>query len=300
MNQPSIGLKETPPCFIRTLNRKRAILFIGAIMAKLPNNYFPHDFNARIDRKILRLRKVLGIEGYGIFWMLIETLCTEENFSYPISDIDLLADDYGCSVEKVEAVVKQFGLFQIDEGNNFFSLSLITRLQKYLDISEKARLNVTKRWEKARKMKGIDTPVLPPYCESTTIKEKERKGKDIIEKNIIENERKEYFEMQFIQKISDEHLPIWREWIDYCYARGDVKLNRQTVVYMINLLKEHSGRINEIIITTMQKNAKGLIANGNNTKEIKPRGSIDWDKYANEREQSKPRSSGVVPGIPDE
>lgn len=148
-------------------------------MTKLPNSYFPHDFNARLDRKILRLRKVLGIEGYGIFWMLIETLCTEENFSYPMKDIDLLADDFGCSVEKIEAVIKQFSLFEIDKEAKFFSLSLITRLQKYLDISETARNNINKRWEKARLLKEMNTPVLPPYNESNTIKEKDIKEKKI-------------------------------------------------------------------------------------------------------------------------
>jgi hypothetical protein len=85
--------------------------------------------------------------------MLIETLCTQENFSYPIKDIDLLADDFGCSVEKVDAVVKQFELFEIDKEAKFFSLSLISRLQKYLDISESARRNANKRWEKARQLK---------------------------------------------------------------------------------------------------------------------------------------------------
>lgn len=147
---------------------------------KLPNSYFPHDFNARFDRKILRCRKVLGIEGYGIFWMLIETLCLQENFSYPLKDVDLLADDFGCSVEKVEAVIKQFELFNIDKDAKFFSLSLIARLQKYLDISEKARLNANKRWVKSKEIKGIDATALLPHSESNAIKENNIKENEII------------------------------------------------------------------------------------------------------------------------
>ena len=153
---------------------------------KLPNDYFPHDFNARFDRKILRCRKVLGLEGYGIYWMLIETLCLQENFSYPLKDIDLLADDFGCSVEKVEAVVKQFELFQIDKDAKFFSLSLIARMQKYLELSEKARHSVNVRWEKAKKLKELqqtDTTVLQSYNESNTIKEKDIKEYKIKENN---------------------------------------------------------------------------------------------------------------------
>lgn len=159
---------------------------------KLPNDYFPHDFNARSDRKILRLRKVLGCEGYGIFWMLVETLAVQPNFSYPFSDVDLLADEFGTSTAKVEAVIKQFDLFEIDKGAHFFSLSLIVRLQKYLEISQKARENVNKRWKKVRELKSKDqkqltkqydrnTTVLPPHNDRNTIKEK----------NIKEDKRKE-------------------------------------------------------------------------------------------------------------
>jgi hypothetical protein len=186
----------------------------------------------------------------------------------------------------------------IKDGDNYYNPRMRKETERRKLYSESRKNNrKSKDYEEQGKTYDNHMPNISktyvPHMETETITETETV-------NEAENEKKEYFEMQFIQKISDEHLPIWREWIDYCYARGDVKLNRQTVVYMINLLKENSGRINEIIILTMQKNAKGLIANGNNTKEIKPRGSIDWDKYANEREQSKPRSSGVVPGIPDE
>ena len=183
-------------------------------MIKLPNDYFPHDFNSRTDRKILRLRQVLGVEGYGIYWMLIETLATEEDFSYPIKDIDLLADDFGTSKEKVEAVVKQFDLFKVDKQAMFFSLSLIARMQKYIELSENARKAVNIRWEKARKLKELDTPVLPPYSESNTIKEK-----DIKEHKIKERKPVDYFEnifnlylLEFVNKLP---LETWKEWVDY-------------------------------------------------------------------------------------
>jgi len=154
---------------------------MGDKMVKLPNDYFPHDFNARTDRKILRLRQVLGVEGYGIYWMLIETLATEEDFSYPISDIDLLSDTFGTSKEKVEAVVKQFGLFEIDKQAKFFSLSLIARMQKYIELSNKARKAAVIRWEKARKLKEMDAPALQSHSEGKAIKEKDIKEKKIIE-----------------------------------------------------------------------------------------------------------------------
>ena len=34
--------------------------------------YFPHFQDARRDIKILRVRRDLGIEGYGIYFMILE------------------------------------------------------------------------------------------------------------------------------------------------------------------------------------------------------------------------------------
>ena len=183
-------------------------------MVKLPNDYFPHDFNSRTDRKILRLRQVLGVEGYGIYWMLIETLATEEDFSYPMKDIDLLADDFGTSKEKVEAVVKQFDLFKIDKHAMFFSLSLIARMQKYIELSENARKAVNIRWENARKLKEMDTPVLLPHNEGNTIKEKnikEHKIKRIKPVDYFENLYNLYL-LDFVNKLP---LETWKEWVNY-------------------------------------------------------------------------------------
>lgn len=175
---------------------------------KLSVNYFTHDFNARHDRKSLRLRKVLGCEGYGIYWMIIETLATQENFSYPLKDIDLLADEFDSSVEKVEAVIRQFDLFQIDESNNFFSLSLVARMQKFLEISEKARQSVNVRWQKARKLKEIDTSVLLAYNESNTIKEEEitEQDKRIDDIKIKWNELAKINNLSQVLKLTDKRI----------------------------------------------------------------------------------------------
>ena len=36
--------------------------------------YFPHDYNSRTDEKIKLLIRKHGIEGYGIFWAIVEDL----------------------------------------------------------------------------------------------------------------------------------------------------------------------------------------------------------------------------------
>ena len=50
--------------------------------------YFPHFSNARNDSKLMRIRRIFGIEGYGIYFMLLEILRDQQNFKYPLESID--------------------------------------------------------------------------------------------------------------------------------------------------------------------------------------------------------------------
>jgi hypothetical protein len=103
--------------------------------------YFPHFSNARHDRKLKRVRKELGVEGYGIYFMLLEVLRDQEEFKYPIEDLDLLADEFGTSEQKVRTVICNYQLFQVDERENFFSLKFVKYLQPYLDNKHRNRIN---------------------------------------------------------------------------------------------------------------------------------------------------------------
>ena len=102
--------------------------------------YFPHFSNARTDRKILRLRKELQIEGYGIYFMLLEVLRDTTNFKYPLEDIDLLAVEFNTSEQKIRTVICNYGLFEIDENQHFFSEKFDEYLQPYLKMKEQRRM----------------------------------------------------------------------------------------------------------------------------------------------------------------
>ena len=102
--------------------------------------YFPHFSNARTDRKILRLRKELQIEGYGIYFMLLEVLRDTPNFKYPLEDIDLLAVEFNTSEQKIRTVICNYGLFEIDENQHFFSEKFDEYLQPYLKMKEQRRM----------------------------------------------------------------------------------------------------------------------------------------------------------------
>jgi len=98
--------------------------------------YFNHYSNARNDRKVRKLRLQLGIEGYGIYFGILENLREQKTFKYPIADLDVLAADLDTSMQKIEVVVRGYGLFEIDESEEFFSLAQLRALQKWVDIKE--------------------------------------------------------------------------------------------------------------------------------------------------------------------
>jgi hypothetical protein len=102
--------------------------------------YFPHFCNARHDRKIRRLRKELGTEGYGIYFMLLETLREQQDLMYPLADLDLLAEEFGVSEAKVRVAVCNYQLFEIDEEEKFFSPKMLVYLEPYFRMKEQRKL----------------------------------------------------------------------------------------------------------------------------------------------------------------
>jgi hypothetical protein len=98
---------------------------------KSKSYYFSHDYNAANDTKILFLRHQLGMEGYGIYWFLIERLA-DAGGKLPIELIPVLAMQMQSTDIKVKGVITQFDLFTIDDGE-FWS----ERLQNHLGLREK-------------------------------------------------------------------------------------------------------------------------------------------------------------------
>ena len=82
--------------------------------------YFPHYSNARNDSKLIKLRRVLGIEGYGMYFMILEVLRDQTDFKCNIMHIEDLAYEWHTSKEKLYSVVNDFELFEIDQ-DYFFS-----------------------------------------------------------------------------------------------------------------------------------------------------------------------------------
>lgn len=144
-------------------------------MRKKDAYYFSHDANSQDDPKCMLLIDQLGMEGYGIFWALIEKLRNEKDYKLPLNIINSLARRWGTSKEKVESVIKNYSLF-IVEKDLFFSI----RLQRSMEEkSEKARLSASYRWDNANALQS-HTKRIANGMQNDAIKVKESKEKESI------------------------------------------------------------------------------------------------------------------------
>jgi hypothetical protein len=135
--------------------------------------YFSHDYNARNDEKIKRLIRKHGMQGYGVFWSIVEDLYNNANALR--MDYEGIAYDLRSDSDLVASVVNDFDLF-IFNGDYFGSNSVQERLEQRNDKSAKARKSASYRWDNANAMQ----------TQSDSNAKKERKGKEIKGKEIKE------------------------------------------------------------------------------------------------------------------
>ncbi len=117
---------------------------------KVITPYFSHDSNARNSDKLLAVRIKHGAEGYGIYFMILERLREESDYTSSIN-YDVMAYDFRVDSEKIRSIVEDFGLFEFTEdGKRFYSVSLNKRMEfkdkKLNQLSEKGRRAAAKRW----------------------------------------------------------------------------------------------------------------------------------------------------------
>jgi len=104
--------------------------------------YFSHDSNARNDPKIMALLNTYGVEGYGRWWIVVEMLSEQCEYSLPIKDWahNALAMAMNISTQEVkefiQSCIDEFELLDTD-GEYFWSNSLLRRMEKKEEVRKK-------------------------------------------------------------------------------------------------------------------------------------------------------------------
>lgn len=221
--------------------------------------WFSHDSNAKDDPKIMILIEQLGLEGYGIYWVLVETLREQPGYKCPIILIPVLARRYGTSAEKMKAVVLNYDLFVIEDDKFFFSESLINRMQILENRREVARRAGIASGEKRKSLNVGSTYVQHAFNDSSTITLKERKEKKskikdnncndngnarlVIDSVDIENLQLYIQKSLAISIQTDELKKLWEYFKLYCET-GFITFKRTGAYYryFLNWLKSPKGK----------------------------------------------------------
>jgi uncharacterized protein DUF4373 len=128
--------------------------------------FFDHDYTARNDDKILELRADFGAEGYGIFWMIVETMAENENGGAKASLMGGLSHGYGVPKDRLIAVVEkclEVGLFYEIDGY-YFSKRMLKHKTFRKSLSVKGKEGAEKRWKNG-------PPISPPNAKQNKTKQ---------------------------------------------------------------------------------------------------------------------------------
>lgn len=151
--------------------------------------WLPLDVDALDDPKIMALVAALGLEGYGIYIMLIQSLAKEESeYKLPVNFLKHLAYRNHVSEEKVNAVLSAYELFQI-EDNYFYSNSLLRRMERYENLRSINRKKAITRWKNVKEIIINNAAALPEHYHGNA--EERRIEKNRIEKNRVEKSKVE-------------------------------------------------------------------------------------------------------------
>lgn len=100
------------------------------------NYYLKHDAPSFTNPKLAMLIQEEGARGYGVYWLLLEMLRMQNDFSLPETMFGALARQIGTQKRIVIRVVRNYGLF-INRNGVFYSAGLCKRMENYLLIRDK-------------------------------------------------------------------------------------------------------------------------------------------------------------------
>lgn len=185
-------------------------------MKDLP--YITHDLGARNDPKLMDLQMEMGGQGLAIFWCIVEMLW--ENDGYIPANFKSIAFSLRwCKPAEVERVVKDFGLFEIEDGR-LFSRSALERIAYKKDRFD-VRSGAARKAAEARWGKSGNASVMQSQCEGSAPAMQltnllTNKQKDI---NNTPLTAADFFEIFFFENVSDPAGEVDR-FLAYYEDRG--------------------------------------------------------------------------------
>lgn len=123
--------------------------------------WFKHDATAGMDAKLKKLRLRYGLEGYGLYWYLLECIARTvepHNLTYELEeDSELLAAELNMNREQIEEMMHfmcDLSLFEHTDG--------IVSCLKLRDRSDEYTQKLLRKSKSVRTKSGEDPEKVPP------------------------------------------------------------------------------------------------------------------------------------------
>ena len=173
--------------------------------------YFSHDSNARNDQRLMKIRMKHGMEGYGIYFAIVEVLREQENYVLTLPDLPCIAYDLRVELGLLEDIIFNYDLFEVDE-DLFYSKSLKRRME-CLDEKKIARAEAGRKG-------GIASAKVKQSLTTTQAVKKSKLKENIVKKvnkENIEKRNKDFhthcqtFTEEFGKETIEEFFLYWTE-----------------------------------------------------------------------------------------
>ena len=167
------------------------------------DQYIPHEVSMRNTSEVMNLIEKEGMEGYGIYWALMEYLRTQDDYIGDIEVLKSLARQLRIRLPKLKRIMENYGLFSCTE-TTFLSPKLIEVMKPFED--RRARIEAYKR----QKEKGNSLEISEVSSEKSDIVSFEGKGEG-------KEERKTTSSLK--EKDDDGLIPVsstpaWERYVD--------------------------------------------------------------------------------------
>jgi hypothetical protein len=152
--------------------------------------YFPHDFNAGSDEKILYLRSKFGMQAYGLYWLLIEIMHESSDSKLTCNLIDGIAYQINVDITFLKEFYNEcisIELF-VTDGVKYWSERVLRNKELLYEKRNLKSIAGKKGMENRWKNKEVITNDNIVITEDN--KGNESKVKEIKEKEIKVNKRK--------------------------------------------------------------------------------------------------------------
>lgn len=201
--------------------------------------YFPHDSNARNDEKCMYIIGKYGLEGYGLYWVLIESMHEQNDGKLTCSLMSGLAFRWKVEITMLEQFYNDaitIGLF-VTDGDKFWSERVIRNKQLFEEKrqkrSEAGKLGMQKRWASNNAVITMDNTVITKYNKGKESKVKQSKVDEIktylfnyTENNELIDALNSFVEMRkHIKKpMTDKAIKLMLDKLDEFSHRDDEKI----------------------------------------------------------------------------